>query len=67
MDTLSANVGMGWLRDYPSFRDFTPEHNIVLPQFKKLGQKDSIKAMLNKAGIADPGGLTLPVKVDNRT
>jgi C1A family cysteine protease len=66
MDTLSANVGMGWLRDYPSIRDFTPEHNIVLPQFKKLGQKDSIKAMLNKAGIADPGGLTLPVKVDNR-
>jgi len=32
-------VGMGWLRDYPDYRDLTPELDQIPPKLKALGQK----------------------------
>jgi C1A family cysteine protease len=46
-------LGMGWLRDLPDFRDYTPEH-------------DEIKPHLETMGAADPEALTLPATVDLR-
>jgi C1A family cysteine protease len=46
-------LGMGWLRDQPDFRDYTGEHDSVLPQLKKIG-------------VAKPEALTLAAKVDLR-
>lgn len=57
--------GMGWLPDYPDFRDYTTEQEEVSPRLKALGQKDSIKAMLMKMGVGKPVR-ALPVSVDLR-
>ncbi|MBI5663692.1 MAG: cysteine protease [Nitrospirae bacterium] len=58
-------LGMGWVPDYPDFRDLTAEQNEVLPRLKLLGQ-DSIKAMLTKAGVAKPENVRIPASVDLR-
>jgi C1A family cysteine protease len=44
---------MGWLPDYPDFRDYTVENK-------------SMKAMLTKAGVAKPVKASLPISVDLR-
>jgi C1A family cysteine protease len=46
---------MGWLPDYPDFRDYTEEHDTVAPRLKQLGQRDSVKAMLEKIRVAASG------------
>jgi C1A family cysteine protease len=45
---------MGWLRDYPDFRDFTPRKNEVADDLKAKGQKDPVATMLAKAGAETP-------------
>lgn len=49
---LSNDKGMGWLRDLPDFRDFTPETNEVAPQLYKA------TASLNPAVPTGRGGRT---------
>ena len=56
--------GMGWLPDYPDFRDYTADHNQLSSAQKRLGQEDSVKAMLAKTGVAKSGKLSLPASVD---
>jgi C1A family cysteine protease len=51
MSEILSKNGMGWLPDYPDFRDHTSGENEVTDKLKKLGQKDSIKQMLKKVGI----------------
>ncbi len=46
--------GMGWLRDYPDFRDYTPEHVNISPKLRSLGASDAVKTMLHKTGAAHP-------------
>lgn len=48
------NRGMGWLRDLPDFRDYTPEHEKIQP----------LLAMMNVARPAAPA--SLPASVDLR-
>lgn len=50
METIIELLGMGWLPDYPDFRDYTVEQKDVSPKLKVLGQ-DSINAMLTKIGV----------------
>lgn len=52
METIEK-LGMGWLPDYPDFRDYTVE-------------QDSMKAMLTKAGVAVTLKVSLPDSVDLR-
>jgi C1A family cysteine protease len=66
MDQMTEKFGMGWLRDYPDFRDYTAEQNEVASRLRLLGQKDSVKAMLAKAGVAKPAEASLPASVDLR-
>ncbi|HHT9111156.1 MAG TPA: C1 family peptidase [Candidatus Brocadiaceae bacterium] len=66
MSELIEKMGMGWLPDYPSFRDYTPQHDEVSANLKQKGQKDSIKAMLKKVGVAEPVRVGLPASVDLR-
>ncbi len=65
MAEMIEKLGMGWLPDYPDFRDYTVEQTEVAPRLKLLGQKDSVKAMLTKAGVAKPA-VKLPTSVDLR-
>ena len=39
-------VGMGWLPDYPDFRDYTPEHEVILTLLKKTKAAQPSKAKL---------------------
>ena len=64
MSETVRKFGMGWLPDYPDFRDYTMEHEKVPPGLQALGQKDSIKAMLSKAGVAKRPKTSLPNSAD---
>jgi C1A family cysteine protease len=57
---------MGWLPDYPDFRDFSVDQTQVPSRLKQLGQKDSTKAMLKKVGVAEPARRSLPSSADLR-
>jgi C1A family cysteine protease len=57
---------MGWLREYPDFRDYTTMREEVAPRLKRLGEIESVRAMLTKVGVATPSGLSLPSAVDLR-
>ena len=41
----SAKLGMGWLRDYPDIRDYTAEHEAVIPMLKKANLAHPLKAL----------------------
>ena len=66
MDQMIEKLGMGWLPDYPDFRDYTAKQDEVASSLKLLGQKDSVKAMLAKVGVAKPAKVSLPASVDLR-
>ena len=67
MADIIESPGMGWLPDYPDFRDYTKEQDEVSPKLQMLGQKDSVKGMLRKVGLAEPKKkLTLAVSADLR-
>jgi C1A family cysteine protease len=65
MSEVNGAPGMGWLPDYPDFRDHTVEHDEVTQRLKGLGQRDSIKVMLSKVGVAKRAK-ALPSSVDLR-
>ena len=66
-DIAVENLAMGWLRDFPDYRDYTPEQDTVPRKLKSLGQKDSVKAMLKKAGITGTTkAAALPASMDLR-
>jgi C1A family cysteine protease len=57
-------AGLGWIRDLPDFRDYTPEKADVDEKLKIRRQEEPVKAMLAKTGAEAP--LTpakLPVNV----
>jgi len=64
MSETIQKLGMGWLPDYPDFRDYTVEHKEVSSKLKALGQKDSVKAMLAKVGVAKRAKKSLPASMD---
>ena len=53
---------LGWLPDYPDFRDLTVEHDNVSIRLQGLGQL-SIKKMLTKTGVPKSVKAGLPQKV----
>ena len=61
--SIRRRFGMGWLPDYPDFRDLTVEHDVVSTRLQGLGQKDSIKKMLAKTGTSKTGKTVLPKSV----
>lgn len=65
-DGMIEKKGMGWLPDYPDFRDFTPERNVVTPKLKELNQDDSIHKMLKKVGVENIAPVALPTTIDLR-
>ena len=59
--------GMGWLPNYPDFRDYTIENDQISAKLRALGQTASIKGMLKKVGVTPPAKpKSLPDKVDLR-
>ena len=52
MNEINENFGLGWVRDLPDFRDYSPENEKIKPLLKKLNV------------LSTPVGL--PVKIDLR-
>jgi C1A family cysteine protease len=42
---------MGWLPDYPSFKDYTPQSKNIAPLFKKVDLGDTVKGKVLKASL----------------
>jgi len=57
---------LGWLPDYPSIKDYTKNQDKVTEKLSRLGQKDSIKTMLNKVGVPKEAPKAIPASVDLR-
>lgn len=55
MSELPEKLGLGWLPDYPDYRDFGIDHTDLPEKLRALGQKYSVKKALETLG-----GLTLP-------
>jgi C1A family cysteine protease len=62
----AKKLGMGWLRDFPDFRDYTIQNKEIPAKLKPLNQKDSVKTMLTKVGVAKSPGRKLSASVDLR-
>ena len=65
MSETMSRPGMGWLPDYPDFRDHTINHDQISDKLRKFGQKDSIKDMLKKTAVARTAK-TPPIRIDLR-
>lgn len=63
MTFIRRRLSMGWLPDYPDFRDLTVEQESVSSRLKGLGQNDSIKTMLTKVGVTKATKAALPKSV----
>jgi len=56
---------MGWLKDYPDFRDFTVHTNTVSEKLIALGTKKSVKKMLDEVGLKNSDQeLSIPTNID---
>lgn len=60
---IRRRLAMGWLPDYPDFRDLTVENDTVSGRLQGLGQTDSIKDMLSKTGAGKKEKKALPKSV----
>jgi len=60
---IRRRLSMGWLPDYPDFRDITIEHDQVSLKLQNLGQKDSVKKMLAKTGAGKSDKKALPKSI----
>lgn len=47
---IRSKYGLGWLPDYPDFRDLSVDNEHVPNRLLNLGKTDSVKMMLTKAG-----------------
>jgi len=65
-ERIGFELGMGWLPEYPDFRDYTVEEEELTARLKTLGQKDSVKAMLAKMGAVEPVKVSIPTSMDLR-
>ena len=57
---------MGWVPDYPDFRDYDINKDEIPPHQQLKGQKQTIKDMLGKLGVTKKAGITLESANDLR-
>ncbi len=65
-ERIGFELGMGWLPDYPEFRDYTVDRKEISPRLKGLDQKDSVRTMLTKVGVVELEKLSIPTSIDLR-
>jgi C1A family cysteine protease len=66
MSEPTGTFGMGWLPDYPDCNDLTIHSDKVSAKQTRLGQKESVKSMIDKIGVGDLKKSKLPPKADLR-
>jgi C1A family cysteine protease len=65
MSETPFKPGMGWLPDYPDFRDYDINKDEIYPHQKTKGQKATVKEMLSNLGLVRVKGVALPDKCDD--
>jgi len=65
-ERIGFESGIGWLPDYPDFRDYTVEREYLAPRLIRLGQNESVKAMLTKVRVGKPGKVGISPSSDLR-
>ena len=66
-ERIGVELGMGWLPDYPDYRDYTVEKpEVTSKRAEKAEQKESVKEMLTKVGVAEPAKVSIPTSKDLR-
>ncbi|MHC4544842.1 MAG: C1 family peptidase [Planctomycetota bacterium] len=66
-ETIGLELGMGWLPDYPDFRDYTVEkQKVASEKAQKAGQKESVKSMLTEVGVTEPAEVSISPTIDLR-
>jgi C1A family cysteine protease len=58
---------MGWLRDLPDFRDYTPHQDEPPTKLQRMGVKSSVKSMLQDVGALNAPAAALPPAVSLRS
>ena len=66
MSDMDRHYAMGWVPDYPDFRDYSVETDQVALSLQQVGQKDSIKDMLSEVGVLEPAKMEIPDHQDLR-
>jgi C1A family cysteine protease len=64
--SLTEQRTMGWLRDLPDFRDYTPEQTEAPTKLQKAGAGSSVRSMLSEVGTLGAPVAALPPVVDLR-
>ena len=59
MEEITERIGMGWVPDYPDFRDYDINKDDIPPQQVLKGQKMTVKDMLSKLGVLRAGAASL--------
>ena len=64
---LGLELGMGWLPEYPDYRDYSVDkEEVASKRAKRAGQQESVKDMLVKVGVAEPARVSIPTSTDLR-
>ena len=58
------SFAIGWIRDYPDYRDYTIDNDVVSDRLKELGEKETVRSMLAQTGAISAKSSSLPSKVD---
>jgi len=64
MADLNLITKLGWLPDWPDFRDKTEEDDQISPRLSKLGQTQSIKKMKSRLAPTGSSSTALPVSAN---
>lgn len=51
MSAMQENYGLGWLRDLPDIRDYSPDHEKIKPMLKKLNVSAPVAALPPKVDL----------------
>jgi C1A family cysteine protease len=66
MFDTTSRPGMGWVPDYPDFRDYDINKDEIPPPQRLKGQKQTVKDMLGDLGLTKKTGITLEPTNDLR-
>ena len=66
MSNVTEKRGMGWVPDFPDFRDFTKDQAEISSNLKLAGQRESVSDMLKKTEVAKTKVQDLPLTMDLR-
>ncbi len=67
MEKINLTSRLGWIPDWPDFRDKTTEDDEISPRMARLGQNSSVKRMKAQLNPTGKSGQALPAAIDLST